>query len=166
MANTNYRAEGIVGPDFYVVDASNVWGLGAIVLGKSPTLGEAEFVYLKGVAACVEGSWATYKPKDWTAVLLAAAAIGATGIALAAVDAATKFGWFQIRGKAVGKVAALFADNGLCYATATAGTADDAVIAGSRVKNALGGSAIDTPVAGQAYIDLYPYPFMDAGSAA
>lgn len=165
MANTAYRSTAPMGPDFYKVDTTPGFALGTVVKGKDESLGEGEFIYLAGVASCVEGSFVTYKPKNYTAVLLAANAIGAAAIAMAAV-VASSYGWFQIRGKAVGKVAALFADNGLVYATATAGTADDAPVAGDRVKNALGGSAIDTPVTGQAYIDLYPYPFMDDGSAA
>ena len=166
MANTSYQVNDIIGANLYQVDTKPLFPLGTIVRAQDASLGSGHFVYLKGVASCVEGSFITYKAKDRTAVLLAANAIGAAGIAMAAVDAATKFGWFQIEGKAVGKVAAGFADNGLVYATATAGTADDAAVAGDRVKNALGASAIDTPVTGQAYIDLYPFPFIDDGSAA
>lgn len=165
MANTAYRSSSIAGVDLYAVDDSAKFALGQIVQANDKTLGNGEFIYLKGVASCAEGSFVTYRPKDWTAILLAANAIGAVGIALAATVAA-KYGWFQIRGKGVGKVAAAFADNGLVYATATAGTADDAVVAGDRVKNALGCSAIDTPATGYAYIDLYPYPFMDDATAA
>lgn len=167
MAMTDYRAVDEVGVDPYAVDDTiPQFPLGCIVRLKSPSLGYAEAVYLKGVASCAEGSFVTYRPKDHTAILLAANAIGAAGIALGAASAATKFGWFIVRGRGVGKVAAAFADAGLVYATATAGTADDAVVAGDRVKNALGSSAIDTPATGFAYIDLYPYPFMDDATAA
>lgn len=164
MAMTSYRCSGPFAFDLYSVDDAPKAPLGTVVQGLDASLGYGEFVYLKGVANCVEGSHITYSPKDHTAVLLAANAIGASGIALSA-GVANKYFWAQIRGKAVGKVAAAFADGGLVYATATAGTADDAVVAGDRVKLAYGASAIDTPATGFAYIALYPYPYMDDTTA-
>lgn len=127
--------------------------------------GEGEFIYLAGVASCAVGSWVTYAMDSGAAVLLAQNAIGPVGVSMAVTDAATKFGWFQIWGKAVGLVAASYADNGLVYATATPGTADDAVVAGDRVKCALGASAIDGPATGMAEVEIH-YPFMDDGTAA
>lgn len=127
--------------------------LGTIIQAFDGTYGMGEFIYLKGVANCVQGSWVTFSADDMTAVLLAANAIGGVGVAMAAT-VADKYGWFQISGKSVAKVAASFADNGALYATATAGTADDAVVAGDRIKNALGASAIDTPATGFAEVDL------------
>jgi hypothetical protein len=164
MANTNYHATNVGGVDLYSVDDSQKFTLGTIVQAKDPTLGVVgEFIYLLGVASTVEGSWATFDEVFATA-LLAANAHAPVGIAMAAT-VANKYGWYQISGKAVGKVAAAFADNGLCYATATAGTADDAVVVGDRVKGALGRSAIDTPATGFAYIQLF-YPYMDDAAAA
>ena len=164
MAYTSYRASEAAGADFYAVDSVQTFALGTVLKGVDASLGQGEFIYLKGVASCVEGSFVTYSEKDQTAILLAANAIGSVGIAMAATVAG-KFGWFQIKGAAVGKVAAAFADNGLVYATATAGTADDAAVAGDRVKCALGASAIDTPATGFAYIDIR-YPWMDDATAA
>jgi hypothetical protein len=165
MAYTDFQSVEQVGVNLYTVDTVPQFPLGQTVEAKSKTLNTGEFIYLKGVTSCVEGSFVTYSAKDFTAVLLAANAIGSVGIACAAVDAATKYGWFQIRGKAVGKVAASYADNALVYATATAGVADDAVVAGDRVKQANSVSAIDTPVTGFAYISIQ-YPWMDDATAA
>lgn len=127
--------------------------------------GEAEFIYLKGVSSCAIGTWVTYYPDDWTTARLAANAIAAVAVAVSAVDASTKYGWFQIFGKAVGLALAGYADNGLVYATATAGSVDDAPVAGDRVKCALGASAIDHPDTGFAEFEI-TYPYMDDGSAA
>lgn len=80
-------------------------------------------------------------------------------------NVANQYGWYQRRGKAVAKVAASFADNGNVYATATAGTADDAIVAGDRVKGAVGASAIDTPSTGLAEMEI-DNPFMDDALAA
>jgi hypothetical protein len=139
--------------------------LGAIVEADDPTYGGGEFIYLKGVANCARGSWVTFRGDDGTTSLLAANDIGPVAVAMAAVDAATKYGWFQISGKAVGKALASYADNGLVYATATAGSVDDAVVAGDRVKNALGASAIDTPSTGLAEFEIQR-PWMDDATAA
>lgn len=126
--------------------------------------GEGEFIYLKGVASTVVGSWVTFHQDDHSTTLLAANDIGPTAIAMSA-NVASSFGWYQIYGKAVGKVLAAFADNGNVYATATAGSVDDAVVAGDRVKNAKGASAIDTPSTGLAEMEIQ-HPYMDDGLAA
>ena len=80
-------------------------------------------------------------------------------------NVASQYGWYQIQGKAIGKAATGYADNGLVYATATAGTIDDAVVAGDRVKDALGASAVGTPSSGLAEFEIQR-PWMDDATAA
>jgi hypothetical protein len=58
--------------------------LGARVNAYDPTYGEGEFVYAKGVASTVLGSWVTFNEDDWSTALLAANAIGQVGIAMSA----------------------------------------------------------------------------------
>lgn len=164
MANTSYRCQSPAGFNLYSVDDAPKAPLGTVVQGVDKDLGAGEFVYLQGVANTAEGSWVTFYEADWTTSLLAANDIGSTAVALSAA-VANKYGWCQVRGKAVAKVAAGFVDNGMLYATATAGTADDAVVAGDRVKGARGASAVGTPAAGLAYVELN-HPFMDDGTAA
>lgn len=130
----------------------------------STAYGVGEFIYLKGVASTVVGSAVTFNQDDSSTALLAANAIGPVAFAMAAT-VANEFGWYQIYGKAVGKVLASFADNANCYATATAGSMDDAVVAGDLVKNCKGASAIDTPSTGLAELEIQ-YPFMDDGLTA
>lgn len=130
----------------------------------SAAYGNGEFIYLKGLANTAIGSVVTYNADDFTTALLAANAIGPVAVAMSAC-VANEFGWYQIYGKGVGKVLALFADNANCYATATAGSIDDAVVAGDLVKNMKGASAIDTPATGLAEIEMQ-YPFMDDGLTA
>ena len=138
--------------------------LGTIVRATVATYGAGEFIFLKGVASTAAGSWVTYNQDDNTTTLLAANAIGPVAVAMAATVADT-YGWYQISGKAVGKALAGFADNGNVYATATAGSIDDAVVAGDRVKLAKGASAVDTPSAGLAEFEI-SRPFMDDAVAA
>ena len=138
--------------------------LGTIVCAVDPVYGAGEFIYLKGVASTAVGSWVTYNSDDFSTALLAANAIGPVAVAMSA-NVASQYGWYQIQGKAVGLVASGFVDNANVYATATAGTVDDAVVAGDRVKGAVGASAIGTPAAGQAEFEI-ARPFMDDAVAA
>src|SRR5262245_58001256 len=148
-----------------VADTSTVarHALGTIIRAKDPAYGMGEFIYLKGVASTVVGSAVLYNPDDFATSLLAANDIGPVAIAMSA-SVAGQFGWYQIQGKAVVK-AGTVADNGNVYATATAGTVDDAVVAGDRVKNAKFASADGTPSAGLAECEIWR-PFMDDGVAA
>lgn len=138
--------------------------LGKIVRATDPTYGAGEFIYLQGVASTTVGDFVTYNADDFSTTLLAANAIGPVAVAMSAC-VASEYGWYQIHGKAVGNVATGFVDNANCYATATAGTIDDAVVAGDRVKRCKGASAIGTPAAGQAEIEI-DRPFMDDAVAA
>jgi len=114
---------------------------GTIVRAVDSDFGEGEFIYLKGVASTGIGSWVTYNVDDWTTTLLAANAIGPVAIAMSATDATTDYGWYQISGKAVGLCLTGFADDGLVFATATAGAIDDASVNGDLVNLAKGASA-------------------------
>jgi hypothetical protein len=138
--------------------------VGTIIRAVDPTYGAGEFIYLKGVASTAVGSWVTYNMDDGSTALLAANAIGPVAVAMSA-NVADQYGWYQINGKAVGKALTGYVDNALVYATATAGSIDDAVVAGDRVKRAKGASAVDTPSTGLAEFEI-DRPFMDDASAA
>ena len=146
------------------VDTVASVAVGTIVRAVDPDYGAGEFIYLQGVASTAVGTWVTFSMDDGTTARLVANAIGPVAIAMAATVAST-WGWYQIQGKAVGLVLAAFADNGNVYATATAGSVDDAVVAGDRVKGAKGASAINTPATGQAEMEI-DRPFMDDALAS
>ena len=138
--------------------------LGTEVRAEDATYGAGTFKYLRGVASTGVGDWVTYNADDGSTALLAANAIGPVAVSMSA-NVANQFGWYQIVGKAVGKCLAGFVDNANVYATATAGSVDDAVVSGDRVKNAKGASAIDTPSTGLAEFEI-DRPFMDDAVAA
>lgn len=138
--------------------------LGEIVAAVDETYGGGEFIYAQGVASTEVGSWVIINEDDWSTTLLAANASGRVAVAMSA-NVAGQYGWYQISGKAVGKALAGYADNALVYATATAGSVDDAVVAGDRVKKALGASAVGTPSTGLAEFEI-DRPFADDGAAA
>jgi hypothetical protein len=122
--------------------------IGTIVRAVDPTYGPGEFIYLKGVASTVVGSWVLINADDWTTSLLTANDRGPVGVAMSA-NVANQYGWYQITGKAVGKCLTQFADNGRVYITATAGSVDDASVAGDVVWEAKGASTtvVDSTVA-------------------
>lgn len=141
--------------------------LGTIVQAvdvASTAYGAGEFVYLLGVASTVLGSFVTYNADDNSTALLAADAIGPVAVSMS-INVASQYGWYQISGKAVGKALTGYADNALVFATATAGSIDDAVVAGDRVKLAKGASAVGTPSTGLAEFEIQR-PFMDDATAA
>lgn len=108
--------------------------------------GKNVYMYGKGVASTVAGSWVSFDD-DGNTTLLAANAVGRVGIAQAALVAST-YGWYQIYGKStIAKVLAGFADNGKVYSTSTAGSVDDAVVSGDLIVGAIGRSAISGGVA-------------------
>lgn len=130
--------------------------LGTRVRAKDPTYGVGEFIYLKGVASTAVGSVVLFNADDWSTSLATANDVGPLGVAMSA-NVASQYGWYQIYGKGVAKVLASFADNGDCYLTATAGSVDDADVAGDYIRGMKGASAIDTPSTGLAEVELaYP----------
>lgn len=133
--------------------APKVWKHGDIVRAVDPTYGSGEFIYLKGLDATAIGSWVTYNLDDWSTTLAVADAIGPVSVAMSA-NLTGYSGWYQISGKAVGKVLAGFVDNATPYLTSTAGSLDDAAVAGDYVHNAKGASAIDTPSTGLAEFEI------------
>jgi hypothetical protein len=135
--------------------------LGAIAQFTDPDYGTGEFIYLKGLDNTAVGSVVTYNTDDYTTTLAVADAIGPVAIAMAAT-ATDQTGWYQIQGKGVAKVLTGFADNANCYLTSTAGSIDDAVVAGDYIYGMKGASAIGTPSAGLAEIEL-SRPFVKNG---
>jgi hypothetical protein len=135
------------------VETTQKHQLGTIVRASDPTYGSGEFVYVKGVASGTANSWATYDTDDGATALLVANAIGPVGVMMAALVAST-YGWLQISGKAIGKALAGFLDNANVYGTSTAGSVDDAIVAGDRVQGAKGASAVGTPSAGLAEFEI------------
>ena len=151
-------------PGITDTDTSAKVPVGTVVSAEHPEYGGGEFIYLKGVASTAKGSFVTYAADDFSTALLAANAIGSVAVAMSA-NVANQYGWYQVAGKAIGKALPAFADNGNVYATATAGSVDDAVVSGDRVKNAKGASAVGTPEAGLAEFEINR-PFVDNGLAA
>ena len=129
-----------------VTDTTQNHPLGTIVTAVDPTYGAGEFVYLKGVASTAVGSAVIFDQYAGTTTLATAGSRGAVGVALSA-NVASQYGWYQISGSAVVKTGTVVA-NAPAYVTATAGTLDDAVVAGDKIDGFVFKTANGTPSAG------------------
>lgn len=125
----------------------------------STDYGVAEFIYLKGLASTLVGSCVMYSEDDYITKLAVANDAGNLAFAMS-ICLANEFGWYQIKGKAVGKVKSADADNVAQYLTSTAGSLDDAVVVGDRLHRVISASAVDTPSTGLAELEI-SYPSSD-----
>jgi hypothetical protein len=126
--------------------------IGTRIRAFDPTYGEGEFIYLKGLASTAIGEAVIYDEYANTTTRAVAGSRGPVGIAMSA-NLAAQYGWYQVSGAAVVKSAAAAA-NASVYVTATAGTVDDAVVAGDKIDGARYKTADGTPSAGFAIVML------------
>lgn len=137
--------------------------IGTRVKAFDPTYGEGEFIYLKGLASTALGELVTYDNYGNVTKRAVAGDRGPAAVAMSA-NVANQYGWYQIFGSAKVKVAAAFAADKPCFLTATAGTVDDAVVAGDLVTGMVSKTAIDTPATGFAACQLH-YPCISGANA-
>ena len=141
--------------------------LGTIVVADDPVYGGGEFIYLKGVASTIVGSWVTYDQDDFSTALIVADAVGPVGVAMSAC-VANEYGWYQISGKANADAADV-TDTGTdlvarVFTDTVAGQCDNAFSAGNQVLNARWASKDDTAT-GRADVELWrPYVSDGQGS--
>lgn len=114
--------------------------------------GNGEFIYLKGVASTAIGEPVIYDLDAGTTTRVVAGSRGNVAFAMAA-NVASQFGWYQIAGTTVAKTGTV-ASGARPYATATAGTLDDAVVSGDAIDNARYITANGTPSAGFALLQI------------
>jgi hypothetical protein len=126
--------------------------IGTRVKGYDPTYGEAEFIYLKGLASTAIGELIVYDEYANTTKRAVAGDRGPCAVAMSA-NVAGQYGWYQVAGAAVVKSGTVAAA-GSVYLTATPGTVDDAVVAGDKVDGARFKTADGTPSAGFAIVML------------
>jgi len=95
------------------------------LLTKKKDIAGNEYIYLQGVASLAAKDVVAFDELGVTTRTLAAT-IGQIAVARAAVDATTKYGWFQIYGiVTLVPVLTSFADNSAIYTTSTPGSVDD-----------------------------------------
>lgn len=112
---------------------------------------QAKYKYLTGVTGTAIGSWVSYDEDGITALLdsdTAQSIVSQAAVATGAVDAATKFGWYQIVGKASALCLSAVADNGKLFATSTGGSADDVAVTGNQIHGAFARGTSPTATGG------------------
>lgn len=97
--------------------------------------GYGEFVYLLGVASTVAGDAVTYNQSTGATTRTVAGVTGPVAIAMSA-NVASQYGWYQVFGAATVNVAGAVSAGAAAYVTATAGSLDDAVVAGDLINDA------------------------------
>jgi hypothetical protein len=116
--------------------------LGTRIKAIDPVLGEAEFVYCVGVASTAQYEVIQINP-DFTTTRAAGGTIkGTAGIAQSA-NVASQYGWYLVKGRGLVLIAADVTANLTAYATATAGTAADDIVAGSAIVGMMLEAALD-----------------------
>ncbi len=95
-----------------------------------------EYIYLKGCASTIVGSWVTYD-EDGATTLLAANAVGSVAVATAINTSTSYYSWYQIFGEVEACLITGTADNGLLGFETTAGYAGDGCAAGDAITGAV-----------------------------
>ncbi len=108
--------------------------LGTEAVAFDVTYGAGRFLYLAGVASTLPGDLVAYDSKTGATVRAVAAGATSTGPMAVAMSAnvAGQYGWYAVFGSVPVAAATVAADAPL-YLTSTAGTVDDAVVAGDKV---------------------------------
>ena len=111
--------------------------LGTIVQAEDPTYGQGEFIYLKGVASTVVGSWVGYSPALGTSVLATANGNYPLAVSMTTNTTTTSFAWYQVQGvaQALG-LTSITHSTGFLWLTGTPGSVDDASVIGDAIINA------------------------------
>lgn len=128
------------------LSATQLHPLGLIIQAKdigTTAYGSGEFIYAKGVASCAQKDWVGVPMDNGTLVRAIANGNYPVGVAMAAITA-SYYGWVQISGKAIGNCLTSFADNGYVFLTGSAGSVDDASVAGDWISGAVGASSAVT----------------------
>jgi hypothetical protein len=147
------RNDGAGGQAITDVSTTQQHPLGQRIRAYDPTYGEGEFVYVKGVASAAVNLLCTVNLYTGVTALTAARSKGLIGVFMSALVAST-YGWVQVRGACPVALAGTVVAGSTVYLTATAGKADDAVVAGDIVYGANFATADGTPSALIAVVSL------------
>ena len=159
-------AKELSGPTISPGDVAEVYSNSAIDIGTRMFDDEGnEYIFMRGVASTVVGSWVTYD-ELYDTTLLAANAKGPVAVAMGA-HVANKFGWYQIWGTAIGVCADNMDDNGVDIGrTGTDGYVGVDPAAGDDIYGAICRSATEDGSANTTTTFQIYYPWVDDNTAA
>lgn len=113
--------------------------VGTVVRAEDPTYGQGEFIFLQGVGSTVVGSLVTYNTLTGVTVLAPNTANLAqpVAVAMAAANATTQYGWYQIGGTAIIKKTATKVSPAVAlWLTSTAGRVSSTSASGKQILGA------------------------------
>lgn len=133
---------GVLG--FANVDTATAVPFGTIIRGQDSASGKGggEFAYVPGATGVAIGSVVSYNPANLSGTALSNSGTlnqaRPVGIAMAAVNTVSKFGWAQVRGVAVVLKAAVKVNPGVkLYLSATSGRVTSVAASGKQLVNML-----------------------------
>lgn len=148
----------------YCIDSRPAAGLpGEVHDTKQNTLGAVRefdtgfYIYLEGVASTAANDWVVYKQGTFTTARMTTAMRGNVAIASAAI-VANKYGWYGVRGAFTANNLSASLSNGYLYATATAGSAEDALIKNEQIQRATATGAPVTATGGGSQTVVIDFP--------
>lgn len=94
-----------------------------------------DYIYLAGATSIAANEWVTYQAGTFTAARLVAGAKGSVAIASGAI-VASRWGWFGLVGSFTAVCESSIVSNAYCFAMATTGRVDDAVVKNDQIKKA------------------------------
>ncbi len=106
-------------------------------VGSVREFSDGYYIYLAGATSMAAGDWVVFDVGTYTAVRMTTSTRGSAAVATAAVDAATKWGWFGYIGSFTTNCLSATLSNGPLFATATAGFAEDVVTKNFQIKEAI-----------------------------
>jgi hypothetical protein len=146
--------------DLTAVDSTQAYPTGKRIKAYdngATAYGYAEFIYLAGVASVVAKDVCVITGVN-AVTRIAARAKGAVCLALGAVDASTKWGWFQVLGKGVANCDSTIAADAPLYIDGTTGRCDDTAVAGDLIAGMTAATSDDTNTL---VVNMASYPHVD-----
>lgn len=156
---------------YYCIDSKPASGVpGEVHTTQQNTLGAVRefsvdgvpmsYIYLSGLTSTAANEWVVFDPGTYTTTRLATTSKGQCAIASAAVDAATKWGWYGYIGSFSAFNLSATLSNGYVYASGTAGAGTSAVTKNAQVKKAVTRGAAPTTTGGAAQTCVIDRPFI------
>ncbi len=118
------------------------------------------YIYLSGLTSTAAGEWVAFDPGTYATTRLATTSKGSCAIASAAVDAATKWGWYGFAGSFAAFNLSATLSNNYVFASGTAGAGTSAVTKNAQVKKAVTRGTITTTTGGAVQTCVIDRPFI------
>lgn len=153
-------------------DTTEIYSRTAIQLGtRAFDTDGNQYIFLRGVASTVAGSWVTYDSNsEFDTTLLVTGAIGPVAVAQAAIVAG-KFGWYCIWGLTTGCAQVTAADDDTLDVTGSIGRSiadgyvGNGATAGDVIYGVVARSAMEAASGNTSTLFQINYPFVDAQTA-